>query len=271
MDKMELKELYKSTFNAVSDGYGHSAMRFFAESARQVPAYLNLKGHERVLDVATGTGHVALAIAGNLPEGEVTGIDFSAGMLAQAIKNRDERGIRNVTFREMDMEAIDFNDKYFDAAVSAFSIFFVEDMRKQLSHIAEKVIGGGAVIMSTFSENAFAPLANLFLDRIGAYGIDVPSMAWKKVATKEHCVSLFKESGFKKIKSEQKQLGYYLRDPSDWWYVVWNGGFRGLVSQLSPGDLHRFKDEHLAEVGLLKSDEGIWLEMGVLYTIGFVS
>jgi uncharacterized protein with GYD domain len=52
------------------------------------------------------------------------------------------------------------------------------------------------------------------------------------VATKEQCTALFKKSGFKKIRSEQ---------------------------------------EHLAEVGELQSDEGIRLDMSILFTMGQVS
>lgn len=270
MDQTELKAMYKNTFNTVSDGYGHSSMRVFSESARRVPAYLNLNGREHVLDVATGTGYVALTLAGELPDGHVTGIDFSKGMLSQAEKNRDGQGIANVTFREMDMEAMDFKDRHFDAAVSAFSIFFVTDMKKQLNHIMRKVKDGGVFLMTTFSENAFAPLVNLFVDRLNAYGINVPNLAWKRVATKEQCAALFEESGFRNVRSEHTECGYFLKDASDWWYIVWNGGFRGLVNQLSPQDFQKFKEEHLAEVDGLGTAQGIWLDMGILYTVGEV-
>jgi ubiquinone/menaquinone biosynthesis C-methylase UbiE len=268
MDHLELKKFYKNTFNAVSDGYGHSAMRFFSESAKQVSSYLNLNGDEHVLDVATGTGYAALAIARRLPYGQVTGIDFSKGMLSQAMKNKNGQGIHNVTFTEMDMQAIDFQDNYFDVAIIAFSIFFVEDMVKQLIHIAEKVKDSGTILITTFFDNAFAPLVNLFINRLEKYGVKVPSLAWKRVATNEQCSYLFKEAGLKKIKCEQKECGYYLRDASDWWYLIWNGGFRGLVNQLPQNDFLKFKEEHLSEVKKMQSDKGIWLEMSILYTIG---
>ncbi|SDU63492.1 class I SAM-dependent methyltransferase [Desulfobacula phenolica] len=268
MDHIELKELYKNTFNAISDGYGHSAMRFFSETPNQVSSFLNLRGDEHVIDVATGTGYVALAIAKDLPDGQVTGIDFSEGMLTQAIKNKNELGIQNVTFVEMDMQAIDYKDNNFDIAVSAFSIFFVEDMEKQLIHIASKVKAGGTVLITTFFDNAFTPLFNLFINRLENYGIEVPSIAWKRVATKEQCTSLFKEAGLQNIQCKQKDFGYYLKDVSDWWYIIWNGGFRGLVNQLSKNDFIKFQKEHLAEIKEFASDKGIWLEMGILYTLG---
>ena len=54
----------------------------------------------------------------------------------------------------------------------------------------------------------------------------------------------------------------------EWWDIVWNAGFRRLVAQLSQKDQERFKREHLEEVGTLRTDKGIWLDVGVLYTVG---
>jgi len=268
MDEQELKAFFKSTFNNVAEGYDNSAMRFFPESARHLPEYLNLNGNEHVLDVATGTGCAALLIAKYLPEGQVTGIDFSKGMLSRAMKKRSESGLDNVKFIEMDMQSLDFPDNHFDAAVSAFSIFFVEDMKKQLTHIAKKVKHDGKIIITTFYDNAFSPLVDLFLDRLNKYGIEPPTLAWKRVATQEKCTSLFNDAGLHNAKSEQIECGYHLNGTSDWWHIIWNGGFRGLVNQLAPDELARFKEEHCAEVQRLASDKGIWLEMSIIYTIG---
>jgi ubiquinone/menaquinone biosynthesis C-methylase UbiE len=135
MGGSKLKELFKETFNMVADGYDGAAMRFFPQRAGRLPAFLNLNGDEQVLDVACGTGCASFALAKNLPEGHVTGIDFSRGMLSRAMRKQEAAGIHNVTFAEMDMQAIDFPEAYFDLAVSAFSIFFVDDMRSQLMHI----------------------------------------------------------------------------------------------------------------------------------------
>ncbi len=268
MNEQELKKHFKSTFNAVAEGYDNPAMRFFPESAMRISSYLNLEGYEHVLDVATGTGYVALTIAKDLPDGQVTGVDFSKAMLSMAKKKKTEMNLHNVVFREMDMQAIDFPDRHFEIAVSAFSIFFIEDMEKQLTHIAQKVKHGGEIIITTFCDNAFSPLVALLFDRLKRYGIEPPTLAWKRVSTKEQCTELFNDAGLHNIKSEQLECGYYLSDASDWWYIIWNAGFRGLVNQLAPDLLSRFKEEHFAEIQKLKSDRGIWLEMGILYTFG---
>ena len=268
MKNIELKELFRATFNTVAEGYDGAPMRFFSRSAEHLPEFLELNGDEQVIDVACGTGCASFALARRLPEGHVTGIDFSSGMLARAVRKKAAEGIRNVTFAEMDMQAMDLPDGHFDAAVSAFGIFFVDDMRNQLIHIARKVRSGGKIIMTTFYENAFTPLIGVFLDQLKAYGIEPPSLAWKRVASRAQCRALFADAGMRQVRSETVELGFYLEDASQWWHIVWNGGFRGLINKLAPPDLQRFKEKHLEEIDLLASDRGIWLEMSILYTLG---
>lgn len=268
MNERELKEFYRQTFNTVAAGYDHEAMRYFPESAARIPSFLALKGDEHVLDVGTGTGVVALALSRALPAGRVTGIDLSSGMIEQAVAKRMAMGGDNVTFMEMDMTSLDFPDGHFDAAVSAFSIFFINDMEKQLRHIASKVGKGGAVVITTFSSNSFSPLVDGFLNRLEGYGIEPPTMSWKRICTVAQCTDLFSRTGLRDIRCEVVDHGYYLNGPEDWWYIVWNAGFRGLVNRLSDTDRELFKKEHLDEIAALSTDKGIYLEMKVLYTIG---
>jgi len=268
MDDAQLKEYFKSTFNAVADGYDGTPTRFFPACAAHAVSLLNLQGDEHILDVATGTGWVAIEAAKRLPSGHATGIDLSDAMLAQAARKIAEEKASNITLTEMDMTKLDFPADHFDAAVSAFSIFFVEDMEAQLKHIATKVKADGEIITTTFFDTAFSPLVTLFLDRLETYGIEIPSLAWKRVATAEQCVTLFDNAGLRDVSCQQVDHGYYFRDAADWWYMIWNAGFRGLVSQLSDDDLIKFKQEHLAEVDELATDEGVWLELNILYTLG---
>jgi hypothetical protein len=65
-----------------------------------------------------------------------------------------------------------------------------------------------------------------------------------------------------------ENLGYFLEDAQQWWDIVWNAGFRRMVSRLSPEDQSRFKREHLEEVGAKVTPDGLWLDVGVLFTSG---
>lgn len=258
----------KQTFNTVADGYDKPALRFFVNSADNLAACLGLRGDERLLDVATGTGSNALALARCLPSGHVTGIDFSEGMLKQARAKAESAALQNVDFVEMDMQRLTFPGNGFDVATCAFGIFFVEDMEGQLRHISDKVKTGGKVAATSFYENAFQPLAELLFARLESYGVTRPQLSWKRISTEEKLSALFEKAGLNDITVQRKSAGYHLRDADEWWDLVWNAGFRGAVGQLAPQQLEKFKKEHLAEIQGAATSEGIWLNIEVLYAIG---
>jgi ubiquinone/menaquinone biosynthesis C-methylase UbiE len=266
MNEDERKQLMKATFDAVSEGFDSGALRFFSESAKCMVNYLKGPDVARVLDVATGTGNLALEIARNLPGTHVTGIDFSAGMLSRA--RAKSAGLSNVEFLEMDMESLEFPDDYFDAVVCAFGIFFVVDMVSQLKHLRSKIRPGGKIVISGFYEDAFQPLIEIFSRRLESYGVERPSLTWKRIATERLSRDLMRDAGFAKIEVHRKELGYYLEDAAEWWQLVWNAGLRSQLNQLSAEDLERFRTEHLEEIDALRTTEGIRLKMEILFTIG---
>jgi len=271
MDQEERKAMIKETFNTVAAGYDNPALRFFPDSAEQLADCLALRGHEQVLDVATGTGSAALALARRLPLGRVTAIDFSAGMLARAAAKAEAHGVGNVRFMEMDMQSMVLPSADFDAATCAFGIFFVEDMTAQLRHISDQVRPGGSVAICSFYQDAFSPLSDMFLARVAQYGVEAPPLSWKRIADEAKARALFESAGLEQVRIQRQSLGYYLRDAEEWWQVIWNAGFRGLVTRLNPDDSARFRREHLAEIQALSRPEGVWLEVNVIYVLGIRS
>lgn len=263
-----MKKLLKDTFDAVSSGYDSKALRFFPDSARFLAENLCLGGGEQVLDVACGTGNASFAVAACLPGGHVIGIDFSSGMLEQARRKAASANIGNVEFLETDMHDLEFPDGHFDAAICSFGIFFAKDMDAQLARIVSAVKPGGTIAISGFQEDLFHPLTELFFGRLSSYGIQQPALDWKRIASKERCREFFKKAGIGDVRVKQENMGYFLDSPEEWWEVIWNAGFRRLVSGMPPDQLEQFRREHLDEVEALRSSEGIWLNVGVLFSFG---
>ncbi len=268
LDEQQQKAMLKGTFDTVSGGYDCKALRFFQASAQHMAFLLELQGNENVLDVACGTGNATLAIAKFLPTGTVTAVDFSPGMLDQARHKAASLDVRNVEFIEQDMQNLNFSNGLFDIAVCAFGIFFVEDMESQLLSIASAVRPGGRIMITNFQENYFHPLKDMLYERLEANGVKIPPQTWKRIASEKGCIQLFEFAGLTNVIVTRENVGYYLDSAQQWWDIVWNGGFRMMVSQLSTHDQERFKREHLDEVESLRTRDGIWLDVGVLFTCG---
>ena len=96
----------------------------------------------------------------------------------------------------------------------------------------------------------------------------MPPQTWKRISSEKSCIQLFEYAGLTNITVTRENMGYYLDSAQQWWDIVWNGGFRRMVSQLSTHDQERFKREHLDEVESLRIRDGIWLDVGVLFTCG---
>ncbi len=268
MDEQQHKTILKQTFDAVADGYDNKALRFFPSSAGHMAAIFGFRGDEHVLDVACGTGHASLAIAQRLPTGRVTAVDFSPAMLDEARRKAASNKAGNITFLERDMQDLGFPEDHFDAAVCAFGIFFALDMDAQLARIVSAIRPGGRIMISNFQETYFSPLKELMGKRLNAYGVEALPQTWKRIATEAGCRELFEKAGLMDIRVEQKNVGYYLAGAEQWWDIIWNAGFRRMVSRLDPDKQEQFKREHLEEVEQQKTKDGIWLDVGVLYTSG---
>jgi ubiquinone/menaquinone biosynthesis C-methylase UbiE len=272
MDESLQKEFYRKTFNESASGYDDSPLRFFGCSADHLITLLDLNGDERVLDVATGTGNVALRLARQLPRGSVSAVDFSSSMLATATAKAATASIRTIDFREMDMQRLDFPKRTFDHAVCSFGVFFVEDMKGTVEGVASVVKRGGSFLMSTFTERSFMPLSELLSERLKSFGVEAPpkARASAKLATQEQCRELFQSAGLQKVEITAKKMGYFLASTDDWWTIVMGTAYRGLVNRVAPERVADFKRKHLADVERLRTGNGIWLEIEVLYTKGIV-
>ncbi|MFO8054493.1 MAG: class I SAM-dependent methyltransferase, partial [Bacteroidales bacterium] len=81
---------------------------------KKAAAYIIREQPRKVLDVGTGTGDMALFLAGQLPQAEVIGYDFSAPMLRKAEKKAEDTQLTNIKFIEGDVADIPLEDKSVD-------------------------------------------------------------------------------------------------------------------------------------------------------------
>lgn len=129
-----------------------------AELAHKVRAFVLPRGDERALDVGTGAGALALALAPLVRE--VVGVDRSSELLALARR----RAVSNASFVEADAERLPFDDASFDLACTLRTLHHVLRPELVLAELVRVTRPGGRVLVIDQIAPA-DPLAALDVDR----------------------------------------------------------------------------------------------------------
>jgi len=119
-------------------------------------------GPLRILDVAAGTGDLAIAIARHCPAATIRGVDTSASMTAIGSRKVERVGLADrIRLDEGDAQDLAFPDQSFDAAAIAFGIRNVPDRLRALREMARVTRPGGRVAVLELGEPTAGPLAAL--------------------------------------------------------------------------------------------------------------
>lgn len=262
------KQAITENFNLVAAGYDNPAQRYFPMSADRMAEYLKPKPGSRVLDIATGTGMVATAMAqAILPDGRVQGIDLSSKMLVKAFENLTKLGLSNFDLHEMDADKLDFKSNYFDCASCGFGIFFMPDMQASLKEWLRVLKPGARLLFTTFGSSSFGELIKSFISLLPEFDV-VFDTEQERLTEMDSCEKFLLDAGYTDIQIHSEQMGYHLVSENDWWEIIMNSGLRSFVAQLDTIQFAKFRAEHLAEVAKLKTDKGIWLDINVIYSAG---
>ena len=255
-------------FDQVADDYDAPSNRFFPFAADYLTTKMQLHGRQKILDVATGTGVIAVSAAQMVRTGRVIAIDLSSGMLAKAQATADKMALENIDFFEMDGQQLTFKSAYFDHVLCGFGLFFFADMPAGLKAWLRVLKPGGHVGFTSFATTSFHPMVTLFFNQLEAFGTQADQVTMQALDEPDKCEALLTQAGFTEVSIEPVSLGYHLSHADQWWDVIWGTALRGLLSTLTVDQLVTFKAQHLAEVAALVTDKGLWMPVDVLFCVG---
>jgi ubiquinone/menaquinone biosynthesis C-methylase UbiE len=255
------------TFNALAHTY--DVMRFLSLTAARLVDLAQLNRGTRVLDVATGTGEVALLAARAVgPAGTVIGIDLSPGMLARARAKAAQAGLSQVEFREGDALRLDLPDESFDVVLSASSLFILPDMAAAVREWRRVLAPGGRLGFSSFGPSFLQPLREMWAKHLRAHGLGGGAPPTERLSEAEACRDLLRQAGLTPLDAHAEQLGYYLRTVEERWLDI-EVGLEGVaLGPLDPGRLAAIRQEHLAELEGILSPQGLWVDVPALFAFG---
>lgn len=144
-----LKERMRSTWMA--GDFGRIA-RYSADAAAEFVDRLDLQSGARVLDVACGTGNLAIPAARK--GAVVTGADIASNLLEQARTRAREEGLE-ATFEEGDAEKLPYPDASFDVVMTMFGAMFAPRPEVVAGELARVCRPGGTIAMANWTPGGF--------------------------------------------------------------------------------------------------------------------
>jgi SAM-dependent methyltransferase len=213
-EQVQQKQAQQEQWSHAADAWRENH-RIFAEASKGVTAALvfaaDLKPGQHVLDLAGGTGEPSLTVAAQVaPEGTVICTDLVQGMLDAAEANAKEQGLKNISFKVVDMEQIPFEDDRFDRVTSRFGIMFPPDTQLALSEIKRVLRPGGRVAFAVWGPAAENPNFSLINGGLMAAGLLKPPPPGAptplRFAEPGSLSSQLSQAGFKNIDEQRREV-----------------------------------------------------------------
>lgn len=161
------KEQVTEMFNRIAPSYDklNSWLSFRVDKIwrRRVVKIVQEFKFPNVLDVATGTGDLAIAMAKKVRLNTVYGVDISSGMLELAkqkvLKNQLQH---KVLLKEGDSENLPFDDSTFDVVTVAFGVRNFGNLNEGLKEMTRVLKPGGKMIVLELSKPSLFPMRDLY-------------------------------------------------------------------------------------------------------------
>ena len=263
--KQEIADLYTRRSQTYDNSDWH------LQIARRLVEYGRVSSGQQVLDIATGTGHVAIAAAEIVgSEGRVIGIDIATGMLDTARNKAQKLSLKNTEFMLADAEALDFRANSCDRIFCSSAFIWMSDLHAALTHWHKFLKPGGILGIHAFADTAF--VGGVVTQKIAEkYGIFF-NMS-KPTGTVEKCRSLLEQAGFEDVEIKIEQDGSYISLEKA--KAMWAGSshpapgqYPPPLSTLSTEQLAQAKAEFEVELEALQTEQGIWNDITTFYVFG---
>lgn len=141
----DVERTAREIFGARAASYVASAAHTDRHVLDRVVELAQPRAYCRVLDVATGTGHTAFALAPHVSH--VVAVDITPEMLAEGCKLRDDRGIANVTFQLASASNLPYAAESFDVVTCRRAAHHFSDISRALGEMRRVLKTGGRLVI----------------------------------------------------------------------------------------------------------------------------
>jgi len=164
--KLSKKKQIAQMFDNISGNYDFLnhflSMGIDKKWRRKVLKLVANKKHNKILDIATGTGDLAIMLSQTNPD-KIVGLDLSAGMLEVGKQKINDKKLNHIiSLVQGDSENLPFENDSFDVITVAFGVRNFENLDKGLSEIQRVLKPNGLFVVLEFSQPTKFPMKQLF-------------------------------------------------------------------------------------------------------------
>ena len=251
-------------FDARTD-YSRSALH--ARLADRLVHLAAPQPNERVLDIATGTGFVAVPVARLVGEqGAVVGVDISAGMLDQAAQAVLVARLSNIELVWANAEVLNYPAGSFDLMFCCNALPYMTNIPAALRHWHSLLRPGGRLAFNCWAEQSYVT-AHLLRTIAARYGIRV-AVIGRDTGTPDRCHAVLAAAGFVRPEVvEEPTCTYFSADQLE---VALESAVKNPLYGITPSDSTRLsglRDEYMAEARSSSVRKGIDAEVGAYFVL----
>ena len=156
MEKKSKGEMVRGMFNDIAPTYDrlNHILSFDIDKLwrKRVVRIVRRLGAKHIMDMATGTGDLAIALAQNIEGSIIYGADFSSEMLAVAEQKISKLALsKRISLTECNAENIPLDDETVDVATVAFGVRNFEHQKEALTEMKRTIRKGGHLVVLEFS------------------------------------------------------------------------------------------------------------------------
>ncbi|MEZ4694957.1 MAG: methyltransferase domain-containing protein [Rhodothermales bacterium] len=208
-------------WDTVASGFDEFLRPAFASYASHAINLSGLVGGDRVLDIATGPGTLALQVASSASF--VSALDFSPLMLERLRRNLQDAAVGNVEVVLGDAQALPFADCSFDYAFSMFGLMFCPDRAAAFREMRRVLRPGGTGVVTSWTKRTQIPLMDLIarvvsarnpLVRDGSGESNVPTLPLENPNELRREMI---EGGFRDVSVSQASFEFSYPDVATYW------------------------------------------------------
>jgi len=258
----------QAAFDAIADLYDRTMVRLFSPMTWKVVELAKAQEGDKVLDVATGTGSVALALAPIVrPTGFVIGVDVSQRMLDLARNSADIRGIDNIDFMRRDAASLArLPTNEFTIVTCGLSLQHFDEKEQALKEMLRTLAPGGRLIVSVWGRSERNELETLLLPSLREGHPELRSAY--ALGDEGVLESLLKGAGFRRIKTERVEGAFKFRSVAAFWDALQAmPGPRKAMEGLAPSDRAALEEKTSAVLAGRATDEGIKVGYEAVYAL----